>query len=45
MNRVLSYSRAGAYHANQLGADGYAAGTGSSGTAPRHAADYRAPTG
>jgi protocadherin Fat 4 len=43
MNRVLSYWRAGAYHANLLGADGYAAGTGDSGTSPRHAADYRTP--
>lgn len=40
MNRVLSYWRAGAYHIEPLGSDGYAAGTGTT-TGNRHSADYR----
>ncbi len=42
VNRVLSYWRAGAHHADTAGLDGFAPGTGdTSGT--RHAADYRTP--
>lgn len=40
MNRVLSYWRAGGYHPESLGADGYAAGVGAT-TGNRHSADYR----
>ncbi|NUQ63569.1 MAG: VCBS repeat-containing protein [Pirellulales bacterium] len=43
VNRVLSYWRAGAYHPNPEGADGYAPGTGATGGALRHSADYREP--
>jgi CSLREA domain-containing protein len=43
VNRVLSYWRAGGYLPNPEGADGYAPGSGSTGSAPRHSADYREP--
>ncbi len=43
VNRVLSYWRAGAYHPNLAGADGYAPGSGATGNSPRHSADYRTP--
>ncbi|MEK7683826.1 MAG: chitobiase/beta-hexosaminidase C-terminal domain-containing protein, partial [Verrucomicrobiota bacterium] len=39
-NRVLSYWRAGSYHAEVAGLDGYAPGTGST-AGTRHKADYR----
>ncbi|MCL5097593.1 MAG: InlB B-repeat-containing protein, partial [Candidatus Omnitrophica bacterium] len=42
VNRGLSYWRAGAYHLESQGADGYAPGSGNTGGA-RHAADYREP--
>lgn len=42
INRVLSYWRAGAYHANAEGLDGFAPGVGPTGP-PRHSADYREP--
>ncbi|MCP5516478.1 MAG: hypothetical protein H7A45_04370 [Verrucomicrobiales bacterium] len=40
--RVLSYWRAGAYHANAAGLDGFAAGAGPAGAKP-HSADFREP--
>ncbi len=42
VNRVLSYWRAGAYHCDAAGADGFAPGAGAT-NGPRHGADYRAP--
>jgi hypothetical protein len=43
LNRVLSYWRAGDYHPNPAGVDGYVAGTGPTGLALRHSSDYREP--
>lgn len=43
VNRVLSYWRAGGYHSDPTGAEGYAAGAGDTGGALQHAADYRQP--
>jgi hypothetical protein len=40
VNRVLSYWRAGGYHRDSQGADGFASGSGDQ-TPPRHSADYR----
>ena len=42
INRVLAYWRAGAYHVEATGDDGYAAGSGSK-ARNRHSADYRDP--
>jgi hypothetical protein len=39
---VLSYWRAGAYHRDPAGLDGYAPGPGDQ-TPPRHSADYQEP--
>ena len=42
VNRVLSYWRAGGYHRDAAGADGFAPGVGAT-NGLRHAADFRAP--
>jgi uncharacterized delta-60 repeat protein len=42
VNRVLAYWRAGAYHVDAAGLDGYGAGTGST-NGPLHSADYHDP--
>ncbi len=42
VSRVLAYWRAGAYHIDPSGLDGYAAGTGST-SGSKHTADYTAP--
>ena len=44
INRVLSYWRAGAYHPDTAGADGFASGSGAT-VVTRHGADYKAPFG
>jgi hypothetical protein len=43
-NRVLAYWRAGGYHCDVTGLDGYAPGFGDCDRPPRHAADYRNPS-
>ena len=43
VSRVLAYWRAGAYHIDPTGLDGYAAGTGST-SGSKHTADYATPT-
>jgi hypothetical protein len=42
VNRILSYWRAGAFHIDPLGLDGFAPDVGNT-NGPRHSADYRAP--
>ncbi len=42
VSRVLAYWRAGAYHVDSAGLDGYATGAGST-SGSRHTADYAAP--